>query len=276
MNKKTKKKGLINIKNNDNKCFLWCHVRHEKKQPGRIRKEDKKLASNLNYEGIEFPILKNDYCRVEKQNNICISVFCYENGLNYPIYVSGEKFNDCMDLLLIFDENKSHYVYIKYFTRFMFSKTKNKNKKYFCKCCLQCFSSEKVLTEHKENCLVINYKKNVKLGKGSIRFKNYSKQLPAPFKIYAYFVCILSATPKRVKSSDKNNGSYTEKYQDHFPCSFAYKVVCVDNKFSKDVVLYREKILKEYEYCRKVIKNTLTKILLCLQKKKKKKKKKFS
>ena len=22
------KKGLINIKNNDNKCFLWCHIRH--------------------------------------------------------------------------------------------------------------------------------------------------------------------------------------------------------------------------------------------------------
>ena len=53
---------------------------------------------------------------------------------------------------------------------------------------------------------------------------------------------ILSVTPSRkVKSSDKNNGSYTEKYQDHIPCSFSYKVVCVDNKFSKDVVLYGRK-----------------------------------
>ena len=25
---KNPKKGLINIKNNDNKCFLWCHIRH--------------------------------------------------------------------------------------------------------------------------------------------------------------------------------------------------------------------------------------------------------
>ena len=39
------------------------------------------------------------------------------------------------------------------------------------------------------------------------------------------------------KVSDKN-GSYTKKYQDHIPCSFAYKVVCVDKKFSKDVVMY--------------------------------------
>ena len=126
----------------------------------------------------------------------------------------------------------------------MFGKSKNKNKRYFCKYSLQCFSSEKVLIEHKENCLIINGKQNVKLGKGSISFKNYSKQSPAPFKIYVDFWCILSATPsKRVKSSDKNNVSYTEKHQAHIPCSFAYKVVCVDNKFSKKVVLYRGKML---------------------------------
>ena len=47
----------------------------------------------------------------------------------------------------------------------MFNKTKNKNKKYFCRRCLQCFSNEKVLSEHKENCLIINGKQNVKLKK---------------------------------------------------------------------------------------------------------------
>ena len=146
-----------------------------------------------------------------------------------------------MDLLLIFDENKSHYVYIKNFNRLMSNKPKNRNKKYFCRCFLQCFSSENVLTEHKENCLLINGEQNVKLGKDSISFKNYSKQFPVPFEIYADFECIIRSTSsKRVKSNDKN-GSYTEKYQDHIPCSFAYKVVCVDNKFSKDVVMYKGK-----------------------------------
>ena len=164
---------MINIKNNDNICFLWCHVRHLnliKKHPERINKEDKKLVNNLNYEGIEFPISKNDYCKIEKQNNICINMFCYGNGIIYPLYISSKKFSDCIDLLLIFDENKSH-VYIKDFNSVMFNKTKNKNKKYFSRCCLQRFSSENVLTEHKENCLIINDKQNVKLGKGSISFK---------------------------------------------------------------------------------------------------------
>ena len=114
-------------------------------------------------------------------------MFCYENRIICPLYISGEKFCDCMDLLLIFDENKSHYVYIKDFNRLMCNKTKYKNKKYFCRCCLQCFNSENVLAEHKENCLVINGKQNVNLKKGSISFKNYSTQLSTPFKIYADF-----------------------------------------------------------------------------------------
>ena len=80
-------------------------------------------------------------------------------------------------------------------------------------------------------------KQNVKLKSGLISFKNYFKQLPVPFKIYADFECIL----KRVRSSHKNNGSYTEKYQAHIPCSFVYKVVCVDTKFSKKSCFYRRK-----------------------------------
>ena len=143
-----------------------------------------------------------------------------------------------MDLLLISNENKSHYVYIKDFNRFMCNETKNKNKKYFCKCCLQCFSSEQVLMGHKKNCLIINGKQSVKLKSGSISFKNYFKQLTVPFKIYADFECLL----KGVKSSDKNKGSFTEKHQDHVPCSFPYNVFFIDNKFTKKVVLYRGKM----------------------------------
>ena len=90
-------------------------------------------------------------------------MFCYENGLTYPVYVSDQKFCNYMNLLLILDENKSYYVYIKDFRRFISNKRKNKNKKYFYKCCLQCFSSGEVLIEHKENYLIINGKQSVKL-----------------------------------------------------------------------------------------------------------------
>ena len=91
---RSSKKGLINIKNNDQKCFLWCHVRHinpVKIHPERITREDKKLANNLNYDGVRFPVREKDFSKIEKKNNICINVFCYENKLIFSIYVSNEN-----------------------------------------------------------------------------------------------------------------------------------------------------------------------------------------
>ena len=150
----------------------------------------------------------------------------------------------------------------------MFSKNKNKNKKYFCKSCLQCYSSEEVLENHGKACLLINGGQNVKLEKRFIEFKNFNRQIPLPFKIYADFECLLKSCDV---SFDNDCFSYTKKYQDHIPCSFPCKLVCVNNKFSKDVVLYRRKnavfrfimsIFKEYEYCRSVMKKHFNKNLV--------------
>ena len=80
-----------------------------------------------------------------------------------------------MDLLLVIDGGILHYEYIKDFDRFIFHKTKNKNKKYFCKSCLQCFSSKNVLTNHKEVCLSIDGTQFVRLEKGTIEFKISNK-----------------------------------------------------------------------------------------------------
>ena len=108
-----------------------------------------------------------------------------------------------MDLLLLIDDDKSHDVHIKDFDRFMFHKTRNKNKKWFCKSCLQCFSSENVLKKHKKDCLSINCKQLVKLEEGTIEFENYFKQIPVPFKIYADFECSL-------RGVESYEGSYTK------------------------------------------------------------------
>ena len=68
-----------------------------------------------------------------------------------------------MDLLVLTEDNKSHYVYIKDFSRLMFNKTKNKNKKWFCKSYLQCFSNKRVMMKHKEDCLSTNVTQSVDL-----------------------------------------------------------------------------------------------------------------
>ena len=94
----------------------------------------KKIAENLNYNSVEFPVSKKDCCKISVINKININVFSYENKILYPIYLSDQSFNDTLDLLLV----SNHYVFMKDFNRLIFNKTKYKNKKWFCKSCLQC------------------------------------------------------------------------------------------------------------------------------------------
>ena len=148
-------KGLINMKNKDDECFRWCHIRHlnpQKEDPQRIKKEDKRLIEGLNYEGIEFPVSQKNYNKVEKQNSIRINMFGYEKGQPFPIHISKETFKDQMNLLLIIKDEKKHYILIKDFNAFMYNQSKHKEKKHFCMFCLQCFSSESILVKHTNNC----------------------------------------------------------------------------------------------------------------------------
>ena len=100
-------------------------------------------------------------------------MFGYKNELVFLIYLSDQKLEGTMDLLLLSDYDNSDYVYIKDINKFIFHKTKNKTKKQLCKSCLQCFSTENGLTKHKEDCLSINGKQSVRLKEGIIEFENY-------------------------------------------------------------------------------------------------------
>ena len=55
-----------------------------------------------------------------------------------------------LNLLLITEKDKSHYVFIKDFNRLMFSRTKHKDKKHYCMSCLQSFTTEEILSNHKK------------------------------------------------------------------------------------------------------------------------------
>ena len=83
-------KGLINLKNKDHKCFMWCHVRLinlTNSHPERINKHDKKIAANLNYSDISFLLDIKDYEKIEDRFQMHVNVFGYENEV-YPLYIS--------------------------------------------------------------------------------------------------------------------------------------------------------------------------------------------
>ena len=71
------KKGVINIKNKDQKYFSWCHVRHINPSIdhlGKIKNIDKKIVQRLDYNEIKFPVKEKDFIKIERKNNICINV----------------------------------------------------------------------------------------------------------------------------------------------------------------------------------------------------------
>ena len=233
-------KGLINLQNKDDCCFAWCHVRHlnpQEKNPQRIKKSDNAFIKDkiVNYDGIEFPVTIKDYNKIEKMNSININVFCYEEYQIFPIYISKEEFEDHMELLLITEGKTKHYVLIKDFNKLMYNQTKHETRKHFCMYCLQCFSSERVLNNHKENCIQLNGTQAVKMptkDNSILKFNNYHKQQPTPFVIYADIEALLQ---KVERGQPDSNESYTERFQRHVDCGSAYKVVCCyDDKYSKD------------------------------------------
>ena len=266
-------KGLINMKNKDNECFRWCHIRHlnpQDKDPQRIKKTDKQYIEKLDYSSIEFPVTVKQINKIEKQNNICINLFGFEEKQIFPIYISKEKYQDHMELLLITEGENKHYILIKDFNRLMFRQTKHEHRKHFCMYCLQCFSREDVLTEHKNNCISINGVQAIKMPeKGDkVYFKNHHKQLSVPFVIYADF----EALTEKIQGCQPNNEkSYTEAYQKHTDCGYGYKVVCCyDDKYSKPVQIHRgenaihkfmENMLEEVNWCKSKMKKHFNKPL---------------
>ena len=122
-------------------------------------------------------------------NNININVSGYEKQEPYPVYTSKKKFNDMFNLLLITKGKELHYLLIKDFNKFMYSQTKHKERKHIC---MHCFHYEKALINHKENCITVDGAQTIKVPKADdkVHFKNYHKELEAPFLTYADFEAI--------------------------------------------------------------------------------------
>jgi hypothetical protein len=269
------KSGLLNIKNDDNRCFIWCHVRHnrpKKKYATTITKKDREYEIELDYDGIEFPVKVSDIGKIEKKNKINITVLGYKGRKQfYPIRISKGEYEDHMELLLLGDgKGTLHYVLIKDVNRLLCSVTKMRVKKHFCLNCLHNCVSDESLAKHRETCMEVNGVQAVKLPKKGtkIKFKNYKNQLPAPFVIYADFESLLVSDRDR-KLDDTVDESYKNRYQTHHACSFGLKSVCHYDDFhsgeytsyvGKDAAYrYLEAVLTEANRCKRIIKSEFKK-----------------
>ena len=105
-----------------------------------------------------------------------------------------------------------------------------------------------------------------------IQFKNFGRKIESPFMIYANFESII-VSEDNVKQN--SNESFTNKYQKNVACSYGYRLVCVDDKFSKSFKLYVDEnvvcnfissMVQESKYCNDKMKIILTKNYQCLKK----------
>ena len=129
------KKAIINIKNKDDKCFLWCILRylHPKEKDAEWTGDLKKYENSLNTKGITFPIKDNKIDKFENLNpNLPgINVF-YLDENNKFLPAREIKKKDCkntIDLILNERDGKSHYTLIKNFHRLIRSQKTGSNKR---------------------------------------------------------------------------------------------------------------------------------------------------
>lgn len=82
-------KGVINIQNDDEKCFLWCilaalhPISHNPQRVSHYLPFEKELNVN----GISFPTPLSQIKKFEAQNKISINVFGFEKDF-FPLYIS--------------------------------------------------------------------------------------------------------------------------------------------------------------------------------------------
>ena len=226
------KKAIINMKNKDNKCFLWCVLRALNPKDDHAERVDKELMekeNTLNMEGIEYPVSLKDINKFEKQNpSISITVLGYEESV-YPL-----RNSKCMDrehnitLMLIGKNEVKHYCLVKSISRLLSSQTtKGKRKEYFCLRCLNPFWCQEALSRHQEYCGEYESVKIELPKKGTmLKFKNYLHAEKVPFIIYADTEALI----KPIQSCEPDSqSSYTKKYQKHEPISFSYYIKCFDD-----------------------------------------------
>ena len=228
--KLAQKKAIINMQNEDNKCFTWSVLRAlnpKEENAVRIDKDLKKKEDSLNMTGIVYPVQLNAIYKFERQNpTISINVFGHEESV-CPLRVSKCEDREVVNLLLISDDEKRHYCLIKNMSRLLSSQTsKGNGAQYYCMRCLNPFHSQESLDKHLEYCSAHEAVKTEMSG-GTLSFKNYNRSMRVPFIVYADFESFI----KPIDTCGPNpENSYTKQYQKHTPSSFCYYIKCFDDE----------------------------------------------
>ena len=186
-------KSFINIKNDDQFCFLWCILAHffpvedQKNRTSSYSMHTNKLILN----GLEFPMKIKDIPKLENLNNSNVNVFELTGAVLTPIHINKNFLQSQIDLLLF----ENHYCLI---TKLHCLLNKDSHMKWVCRRCLTAFSSEDILSQHIDRCQKQQPTNITFSWKDHLKFEDYHMKVPIPIRVYAYFECINHATATAV------------------------------------------------------------------------------
>ena len=212
------KKAIINMKNDDNKCFLWCVLRALNPKDNHLERVDGELIkkeNTLNMKGMEYPVSLKDITKFEKQNpSISITVLGHEEKGIYTLRNSDRVDRENEVILLLVERNGvKHYCLVKNLSCLLASQVSNNKVKHFCLRCLNPFWCQESLSRHQEYCSEHEAIKIELPEKGTmLKYENSNRSAKVPFIVFADFEYFI----KPLDTYDPNSeGSYTKQYQKH-------------------------------------------------------------
>ena len=230
------KKAIINVQNRDNECLRWALRAALFPAPcGRkvSRTSSYPTEDGLNFAGIDFPTPVSQIDRLERQNpNLAINVFGWENG-NVVVHRTSEKGGEIprINLMMTTQGENTHYSYVKRLTALLYDQNRHNESKHFCERCLHGYKTKDLLERHKPECKGLlkspTRTEMPKEGDNKMAFKNFYKQMKAPYVVYADFECLV----KKISTCEPDNKqSFTVKTEKHESCGFSYIAVRSDGK----------------------------------------------
>ena len=180
-----KNQSIINIKNIDQFCFLWCILAYlfPIEYNKNITSKFVIHMNKLNLKGLEFPMKVKDIPKFENLNNLNVNDFELTGAVLTSIHINKNYFQPQIDLLLY----ENHYCLI---TKLHCLINKDSHMKHVCRRCFTAFYSNDVLNNHIERC-INQHPTNITFSwKNHLKFEHYHMKISVSIRVYADFECI--------------------------------------------------------------------------------------
>ena len=235
------KKAIINPKNADQECFKWAVIaalgfQNIESHPERISNLNK-FSDNYDWSGLVFPVSFRDISKFEFRNQISINLLATESK-EIHICRKGGNYERVINLMIISESNRKHYVAIKSISRLLSSKnTNHKGKEYFCNNCLLGFKEENSRDEHIVYCMnTESIKVEMQHKNPIVQYSDGQFQFKVPFIMYADFESMLE--PIQGPGNDPSISS-TRRVNNHVPSGRCVRSEFAYGEVKDPLKLYR-------------------------------------